>query len=205
MSATIAARSHGNATLSAPVRRAQKPRRKAAMISRLGRLALKRPGRTLTLLVFSAVAGAILANALFFQSARHPAPMISAPAAHPPPARRRAPGRAAGRARSAAGGHTGSVPAGKASGHRPGRARSHDPAAGSDCSEPSCRGSRARARPGSRRDARSQHPARSDRRSDQRRRYASARRNPRRFASRSGPQDRRELRPAASPLLPWPG
>lgn len=84
MSATIAARSHGNATLSAPVRRAQKPRRKAAMISRLGRLALKRPGRTLTLLVFSAVAGAILANALFFQSARHPAPMISAPAAHPP-------------------------------------------------------------------------------------------------------------------------
>jgi hypothetical protein len=85
MSATIAARSHGNATLSAPVRRPQKQRRKLALLTRLGRLAMKRPGRTLTLIAFSAVAGAILANALLFQSVRHPAPIISAPATTPPP------------------------------------------------------------------------------------------------------------------------
>lgn len=84
MSATIAARSHGNATLSAPVRRPAKPRRKPALLARMGRLALKRPGRTLTLVMFSAVAGAILANALLFQSVRHPAPIVSAPAASPP-------------------------------------------------------------------------------------------------------------------------
>ena len=85
MSATIAARSHGNATLSAPVRRPQKQRRKLALLTRLGRLAMKRPGRTLTLIAFSAVAGAIMANALLFQSVRHPAPIISAPATTPPP------------------------------------------------------------------------------------------------------------------------
>lgn len=85
MSATIAARSHGHATLSAPARRPQKPRRKPALFTRLGRLAAKRPGRTLTLVAFSAIAGAILANALLFQSVRHPAPIVSAPAVTPPP------------------------------------------------------------------------------------------------------------------------
>ncbi|MFN3674245.1 MAG: hypothetical protein ACK4VM_20265, partial [Bosea sp. (in: a-proteobacteria)] len=79
MSATLAARSNGNATLSAPARRPAKPRGKPALLARIGRLALKRPGRTLTFVLFSAAAGAILANALFFQSARHPAPIIAAP------------------------------------------------------------------------------------------------------------------------------
>lgn len=88
---TIAARAHSGVSLSAPaVRRPAKPaqaaRRKPGWLGRLGRLALRRPGRALIMLLFMAVSGAILANALFFQKARHPAPMISAPSA-PAPAR----------------------------------------------------------------------------------------------------------------------
>ncbi|KRE17930.1 hypothetical protein ASE63_01685 [Bosea sp. Root381] len=84
---TIAARAHHGASLSAPVRRAApKPRRKTSWLGRIARTALHRPGRALVLLVFASVSAVILANALFFQKARHPAPMVAAPA-QPAPAR----------------------------------------------------------------------------------------------------------------------
>ena len=77
---TIAARAHSGVSLSAPVRRpAQPSSRKPGWLGRLGRVALRKPGRALVMLLFVAISAAILANALFFQKARHPAPMISAP------------------------------------------------------------------------------------------------------------------------------
>ncbi len=77
---TIAARAHSHATLAAPVRRPAQPRRApASLLQRIGRIVGRRPGRTLLLLLFSAVAVAILVNAMLFQKARHPAPIISAP------------------------------------------------------------------------------------------------------------------------------
>lgn len=85
MSATIAARAHSSASLSAPVRRAApQPRRKTSWFGRIARLAARRPGRALVLVVFAGISAAILANALIFQKARHPAPMISAPSQTPP-------------------------------------------------------------------------------------------------------------------------
>ncbi|SEF62940.1 hypothetical protein [Bosea lathyri] len=83
MSATIAARAHTGSSLSAPARRAAPARRKAPWLARVGRMVLRRPGRAFVLLVFAAVAVAILANALMFQKARHPAPMVSAPTQTP--------------------------------------------------------------------------------------------------------------------------
>ncbi|WP_054207606.1 hypothetical protein [Bosea vaviloviae] len=85
MSATIAARAHSSASLSAPVRRAApQPRRKTSWFGRIARLAARRPGRAVVLVVFAGISAAILANALIFQKARHPAPMISAPSQTPP-------------------------------------------------------------------------------------------------------------------------
>jgi hypothetical protein len=91
MSATIAARAHTGASLSAPVRRASPARRKSSWLARIGRSAARRPGRSLVLLVFATVTVAILANALFFQKARHPAPLAAAPTQATPfrPAERR--------------------------------------------------------------------------------------------------------------------
>ncbi len=80
MSVTMAARAHSGASLSAPVRRAQPARRKTSWLGRVARVAGKRPGRALILLAFGVVSLAIVANALMFQKARHPAPMLSAPA-----------------------------------------------------------------------------------------------------------------------------
>jgi hypothetical protein len=81
---TIAARAHSSASLSAPVRRAApQQRRKTTWLGRIGRMAAHRPGRALLLLVFAGVSAAILANALLLQKARHPAPMVSAPAQAP--------------------------------------------------------------------------------------------------------------------------
>jgi hypothetical protein len=80
MSMTMAARAHSGASLSAPARRAQPARRKTTWIGRILRVAGKRPGRALVLLAFGVVSVAIVANALMFQKARHPAPMLSAPA-----------------------------------------------------------------------------------------------------------------------------
>ncbi|MCR4521405.1 MULTISPECIES: hypothetical protein [Bosea] len=78
MSMTMAARAHSGASLSAPVRRAQPARRKTSWLGRVARVAGKRPGRALILLTFGIVSVAIVANALMFQKARHPAPMLSA-------------------------------------------------------------------------------------------------------------------------------
>ena len=78
MSVTMAARAHSGASLSAPVRRAQPARRKTSWLGRVARVAGKRPGRALVLLAFGIVSLAIVANALMFQKARHPAPMLSA-------------------------------------------------------------------------------------------------------------------------------
>ncbi|WP_306227324.1 hypothetical protein [Bosea beijingensis] len=80
MSVTMAARAHSGASLSAPVRRAQPARRKTSWLGRVARIAGQRPGRALVLLAFGIVSLAIVANALMFQKARHPAPMLSAPA-----------------------------------------------------------------------------------------------------------------------------
>ncbi|RYE35376.1 MAG: hypothetical protein EOP23_01180 [Hyphomicrobiales bacterium] len=80
MSVTMAARAHSGASLSAPVRRAQPARRKTSWLGRVARVAGQRPGRALVLLAFGIVSLAIVANALMFQKARHPAPMLSAPA-----------------------------------------------------------------------------------------------------------------------------
>lgn len=81
MSVTMAARAHSGASLSAPVRRPARPaRRKTSWLGRVARVAGKRPGRALVLLAFGIVSLAIVANALMFQKARHPAPMLSAPA-----------------------------------------------------------------------------------------------------------------------------
>jgi hypothetical protein len=84
MSATIAARAHSSATLTAPIKRPHKPRRPATPLARIGRLIGARPGRAFMLLVFSAVAVAILVNAMLFQKVRHPAPIISAPVSSAP-------------------------------------------------------------------------------------------------------------------------
>ncbi|MCO5092423.1 hypothetical protein [Bosea sp. (in: a-proteobacteria)] len=78
MSMTMAARAHSGASLSAPVRRAQASRRKTSWFGRLVRLAGRRPGRALVLVACGVVSLAIVANALLFQKARHPAPMLSA-------------------------------------------------------------------------------------------------------------------------------
>jgi hypothetical protein len=79
MSATIAARAHSNATLSAPAKRSRPARARASWFSRLLKTMARRPGRALILLLFSAVAAAIMVNALMFQKARHPAPIAAAP------------------------------------------------------------------------------------------------------------------------------
>jgi hypothetical protein len=84
MSATIAARAHSSATLTAPIKRPHKPRRPATPLARIGRLIGARPGRAFMLLLFSAVAVAILVNAMLFQKVRHPAPIISAPVSSAP-------------------------------------------------------------------------------------------------------------------------
>jgi len=84
MSLTMAARAHSSASLSAPVRRAQPARRKSSWLGRVGRMVGRRPGRTLLFLAFGIATCAILANALMFQKARHPAPMLSAAPAPAP-------------------------------------------------------------------------------------------------------------------------
>ena len=83
MSVTMAARAHSSASLSAPVRRAQPARRKSTWLGRVGRMVARRPGRALLFLAFGVVSLAIVANALMFQKARHPAPMLSAAPAAP--------------------------------------------------------------------------------------------------------------------------
>lgn len=98
MSATMAARARNGASLSAPVRRPQQPARRKSTpwIARVLRSAAQRPGRALIFLAFGLASAAIVTNALMFQKARHPHPMVTyAPHAEAPrasqPARRAEP------------------------------------------------------------------------------------------------------------------
>lgn len=78
MSATMAARARTGASLSAPVRRAQPARRKSpSWFAQIMRSASRKPGRALIFLSFGLVSLAIVANALMFQKARHPRPILS--------------------------------------------------------------------------------------------------------------------------------
>lgn len=98
MSATLAARARTGASVSAPVRRpaaASPGRRKASLAARLLRGMGRRPGKALFYLLFTAVAAAIIVNALLFQEARRPLPPrapaasgTTAPAPQPAPAAR---------------------------------------------------------------------------------------------------------------------
>ncbi|MDX3809247.1 MAG: hypothetical protein QHC89_23055, partial [Bosea sp. (in: a-proteobacteria)] len=95
MSATMAARARTGASRSAPVRRAQPARRKSpSWFAQIMRSAGRKPGRALIFLSFGLVSLAIVANALMFQKARHPRPILShsAPAEEmrPAPGARRA-------------------------------------------------------------------------------------------------------------------
>jgi hypothetical protein len=76
---TIAARAHPGAILTAPAKRTAPARRKLSRLAGMARAIGRRPGRSLTFLLFAGAAGIILSNALFFQKMRHPAPMLSAP------------------------------------------------------------------------------------------------------------------------------
>lgn len=73
---TMAARSHSSMSLSAPARRKATPakRKTPLIVTMLGQFA-RRPGRALVTMGFALAAVLILANALMFQQARHPAPM----------------------------------------------------------------------------------------------------------------------------------
>jgi hypothetical protein len=79
MSATMAARARTGASLSAPVRKPQQAARRKSTpwIARVLRSAAQSPGRALILLAFGLASAAILANALMFQKARHPHPMMT--------------------------------------------------------------------------------------------------------------------------------
>lgn len=78
---TIAARAHPGPVLTAPAKRAAPRRASPSRLAAVLRVVARRPGRSLTLLLFAGAAGVILANALFLQKVRHPAPMLSAPQA----------------------------------------------------------------------------------------------------------------------------
>lgn len=81
MSATMAARARSSVSLSAPVRRAQPAarRKSPSWFAQIARTAGRRPGRALIFLAFGLISLAIVANALMFQKARHPHPMLSYP------------------------------------------------------------------------------------------------------------------------------
>ncbi|MEN5083535.1 hypothetical protein ABE438_13720, partial [Bosea sp. TWI1241] len=79
MSATLAARARTTATLAVPPRRASATKRgKRSLAARILSWLGRRPGRGLVVVLFLATAVAIVMNALLFQTARHPAPLLSA-------------------------------------------------------------------------------------------------------------------------------
>lgn len=87
MSATLAARARTTATLAVPPRRASATKRgKRSLAARILSWLGRRPGRGLVVVLFLATAVAIVMNALLFQTARHPAPLLSAPSAPAAPA-----------------------------------------------------------------------------------------------------------------------
>ena len=65
--------------LSTPARQRRAPQRGGGVIARAGAVLLRKPGRTLAVVVFTGILCGIAANALFFQTARHPAPICHGP------------------------------------------------------------------------------------------------------------------------------
>jgi len=87
------ARSDHDFVLTAPTRPrgAAKRSNKSGALAQLGAAVLRRPGRTFVAVVFAGMMCGVVANALFMQTARHPAPIfrgpvIARPAQHVAPA-----------------------------------------------------------------------------------------------------------------------
>ena len=81
------ARSDHDFVLSAPARSRQPRKNSPGALALAGAAVMRKPGRTLAGVVFAGLLCGIVANALFFQTARHPAPIFHGPviarAAHP--------------------------------------------------------------------------------------------------------------------------
>jgi hypothetical protein len=77
------ARSDHDFVLSAPARSRRAPDRSGGALAFAAALT-RRPGRTLAVVVFAGMLCGVIANALFFQTARHPAPIFRGPVAARP-------------------------------------------------------------------------------------------------------------------------
>ncbi len=81
------ARSDHDFVLSAPARSRQPGKKSGGALALAGAAVLRKPGRMLAVVVFAGALCGIVANALFFQTARHPAPIFHGPVvarpAHP--------------------------------------------------------------------------------------------------------------------------
>lgn len=73
------ARSDHDFVLAAPRRPQKATRREPGVISKMMTTLVRHPRRTLAGVVFSGIFAGIAANALFFQTARHPAPIFAGP------------------------------------------------------------------------------------------------------------------------------
>jgi hypothetical protein len=81
------ARSDHDFVMSAPARSRQPSKKSGGALALAGAAVLRKPGRMLAVVVFAGALCGIVANALFFQTARHPAPIFHGPVvarpAHP--------------------------------------------------------------------------------------------------------------------------
>jgi hypothetical protein len=81
------ARSDHDFVLSAPARSRQPRKKSSGALALAGAAVMRKPGRMLAGVVFAGLLCGIVANALFFQTARHPAPIFHGPViarpAHP--------------------------------------------------------------------------------------------------------------------------
>jgi hypothetical protein len=81
------ARSDHDFVLSAPARSRTQSKKSPGALALAGAAVLRKPGRMLAVVVFAGALCGIVANALFFQTARHPAPIFHGPVvarpAHP--------------------------------------------------------------------------------------------------------------------------
>jgi hypothetical protein len=73
------ARSDHDFVLSAPARSRQPRKKSGGALALAGAAVMRRPGRMLAAVVFAGALCGIVANALFFQTARHPAPFFHGP------------------------------------------------------------------------------------------------------------------------------
>jgi hypothetical protein len=81
------ARSDHDFVVSAPARSRQPGKKSSGALALAGAAVMRKPGRMLAAVVFAGLLCGIVANALFFQTARHPAPIFRGPViarpAHP--------------------------------------------------------------------------------------------------------------------------